>query len=318
MDLLQLRYFIAIAEHQHITKAARELRVSQPSLSNTLSRIEGELGLQLFDRQGRNIVLNDNGKVVLEHAKNIFRELSNIQTELDNLNHIENNVISIGSVDSTYVKNWLPFFIYDHPEIIIHHTIASCDQLEAKLSNGEIDFAITDSPTIPEGCDSYLFGKDEYIILGPLDGTIDNSVRQDFSAFANEMFICSPKIEGILRPIDVLSQQTGFEPTIIFEGEQALLSRIFYLGYGHIIACKSNISLPAHWSICEQNSKVYFLSNARASFDIHLIWDSKRILSESAKVFMDYAQHSISQFRPLESERYAKLSTQPFIDMEFL
>lgn len=64
MDLLQLQYFIAIAEYQHITKAAAHLHVSQPSLSNTLSRIENELGTQLFDRQGRNIVLNDSGKIV--------------------------------------------------------------------------------------------------------------------------------------------------------------------------------------------------------------------------------------------------------------
>ena len=69
MDLLQLQYFIAIAEYQHITKAAAHLHVSQPSLSNTLSRIENELGTQLFDRQGRNIVLNDSGKIVLAHAK---------------------------------------------------------------------------------------------------------------------------------------------------------------------------------------------------------------------------------------------------------
>lgn len=57
MELLQLQYFITLAECQHMTRAANSLMVSQPSLSNTLSRIEKELDVKLFDRQGRNIVL---------------------------------------------------------------------------------------------------------------------------------------------------------------------------------------------------------------------------------------------------------------------
>lgn len=85
MELLQLQYFKTIAECQHITRAANKLMISQPSLSNTLSRIENELGVQLFDRQGGNIILNNYGKIVLEHANNILRELDNIRTEIDEL-----------------------------------------------------------------------------------------------------------------------------------------------------------------------------------------------------------------------------------------
>ena len=104
MELLQLQYFKTIAECQHITKAANKLMISQPSLSNTLSRIENELGVQLFDRQGRNIVLNNYGRIVLEHTNNILRELDNIHTEIDKMEQRQNKVINIASPDSLYLR----------------------------------------------------------------------------------------------------------------------------------------------------------------------------------------------------------------------
>lgn len=244
MDLLQLQYFIAIAECQHITKAAQSLRVSQPSLSNTLSRIENELGAKLFDRQGRNIVLNDYGKIVLAHAKTIFRELDNITTELDALREHQSRRIRIGSVDSTYVKDWLPSFLETYPDIVVHHTIDSCATLEAQLLAGDIDFAITDARTLPEECASHILGTDEYVVLTPLDSTIASDAPMDFASFRDAPFICSPKTEDILRPIDILSNEAGFTPNIIFEGSQELISRLQNLSYGNIVAYRSRSPCP--------------------------------------------------------------------------
>ena len=63
MELSQLKYFEIVAKHEHITRAAEELHIAQPSLSKAISRLEAELGVELFDRQGRNIKLNSFGRV---------------------------------------------------------------------------------------------------------------------------------------------------------------------------------------------------------------------------------------------------------------
>lgn len=295
MDLLQLQYFIAIAECQHITKAAQSLRVSQPSLSNTLSRIENELGAKLFDRQGRNIVLNDYGKIVLAHAKTIFRELDNITTELDALREHQSRRIRIGSVDSTYVKDWLPSFLETYPDIVVHHTIDSCATLEAQLLAGDID-AITDARTLPEECASHILGTDEYVVLTPLDSTIASDAPMDFASFRDAPFICSPKTEDILRPIDILSKEANFEPNIIFEGSQELISRLQNLSYGNIVAYISRINRPEYLAICKKYSRIVTLTNECARYNVYLVWDPRRTLTSAAQTLLDYARNHTNQF----------------------
>ena len=69
MELSQLRYFMAVAELGNMSKAAQALFVSQPNLSTSISRLEEEVGVPLFDRRRGKIVLNQNGELLLESVK---------------------------------------------------------------------------------------------------------------------------------------------------------------------------------------------------------------------------------------------------------
>ena len=292
MELQQLHYFITMAEYQHMTKAANKLMITQPSLSTTLSRLESEFGLPLFDRQGRNIILNDCGRIVLEHAKNIFREIDNIQTELESYQKTKKNTITIGSVDSIYVKYWLPFFLKKYPDIFVHHYIGSCADLESHLKDGTIDFAVTDMISNSTDFSAQFLGHDEYIILSPANNPIPHDAPQDFSKFKTQPFICSPKIKDILRPIDILSGASKFEPNIIFEGDPALLQQIFALDYGNVIVSKSHLVLPHY----KKPFNIYYLKNESAHFNVNLIWDSCRTLSTSGQILIDYIKKYTTQF----------------------
>lgn len=76
MQFIQLRYFERVAAYQSISKAAEELHMSQPALSNSIRRLETDLGYPLFNRVGRQIILNNNGMRFLEIAKNILSYLN--------------------------------------------------------------------------------------------------------------------------------------------------------------------------------------------------------------------------------------------------
>lgn len=79
MDLLQLKYFKVVAEQEHITKSAKLLMVSQPYLSALVARLEEEMGGQLFNRDGRRVVLNEYGKILLHHVNEALQHLEDAQ-----------------------------------------------------------------------------------------------------------------------------------------------------------------------------------------------------------------------------------------------
>ena len=75
MTLNQLLYFQTISKYQHFRKAAEKLNLSQPSLSRSIASLEDELGIVLFERQGRNIRLTKYGRIFLEHTDRILQEV---------------------------------------------------------------------------------------------------------------------------------------------------------------------------------------------------------------------------------------------------
>lgn len=76
MELHQLRYFVQVAKLESASQAAETLHVSQPALSRSISKLEGELGATLFDRVGRRLLLNDRGRMYLRSVEGLLRGLS--------------------------------------------------------------------------------------------------------------------------------------------------------------------------------------------------------------------------------------------------
>ena len=83
MDFLQIKYFRIIAETENISKAAERLFIAQPSLSQTLKRLEDELGTPLFDRNGKRITLNKAGRIFLKYCNEITTSIENARIELE-------------------------------------------------------------------------------------------------------------------------------------------------------------------------------------------------------------------------------------------
>lgn len=141
MELLQLRYFCEVARRESVTKVAEELHVSQPSLSKTIKNLEKELGVVLFDRVKKRIVLNEQGK---EFYDKVSKGLNLIDSAVDGLSvtpDSENGTISL------IVKAGQCFFppMYDqfcrlHPNIILD--VANFSLMQRKLMT-EYDFHIS-------------------------------------------------------------------------------------------------------------------------------------------------------------------------------
>ena len=105
MTLNQLEYFQKVATLQHFRQAAEVLKISQPSLSRSMSLLEEELGLMLFEHQGRNVVLTKSGRVFLEHVNRILEEVHIAEHKMKQL------AGSGGHIDIAYVFPLANYYI---------------------------------------------------------------------------------------------------------------------------------------------------------------------------------------------------------------
>ena len=116
MELLQLYYFERIAKYQSMSKAAKELHVSQPSLSSCISRLETELGTRLFDRNGRKLVLNNYGRYFLNKTQQILELVDECKMPMNEYAAIE--TIKIGFMNyNDRMFSILSGFSHDNPDI---------------------------------------------------------------------------------------------------------------------------------------------------------------------------------------------------------
>lgn len=96
MEWQQLEYFHTVARLQHMTLAAQTLCITQPALSRSIARLEKELGVPLFERNGRAIVLNRYGRLFLNRVNRIMNEYQEGKRELEDLIHPEHGEVSLG------------------------------------------------------------------------------------------------------------------------------------------------------------------------------------------------------------------------------
>ncbi|MGY3716232.1 LysR family transcriptional regulator [Sutcliffiella cohnii] len=119
MDIKRLKYFIAIAEAKNITAAATRLHMSQPPLSMQLKQLETELGVKLFERSGKSMVLTDKGKVLYERALHLVNSVEEIKNELRETDEGKRGVLAVGinTLSLSGFSEVLQTFHEKHPKV---------------------------------------------------------------------------------------------------------------------------------------------------------------------------------------------------------
>ena len=146
VELEQLRQLETVSRVGTISAAAKVLRISQPALSRSIARLERELGVELFDRVGRNVTLNQAGAQVLEHASVILREERLMREALSELSRSK-RMLRVGTTSPAPLWRLSAQCIERFPERILASELCEPPEAEAGVYEGRFELAII--PKLP-------------------------------------------------------------------------------------------------------------------------------------------------------------------------
>lgn len=224
MTLQQLRYFCVTAEVLHYTRAAELLYISQPSLSYALSKLEKELNMPLFEKQGKQIALTKYGAEFLPYAKRALSELSKGQDRLKEMRTPGAGIINLGYIYSVSFSV-LPSFVdqfYAHlgsrqTAFRFHQGMAG--GLIEQLLNGSLDLLIAGKPEI-DSVEYLPIARQELFLTLPGTHRLADRRSVTLADVSDEQFISITHEAVIYRELADKFKKASFSPNIIFEADE--------------------------------------------------------------------------------------------------
>lgn len=149
MTITQLKYVLAVAEHQNFTKAAEKTFVTQPTLSMQIQKLEDELDILIFDRSKKPIELTPVGRKIVSQARNIVNEAERMQDVVDQEKGFIGGDYRLGIIPTvmpTLLPMFLKTFTVRYPKIHVKIEELTTEEIIAKIHDGHLDAAIAATP----------------------------------------------------------------------------------------------------------------------------------------------------------------------------
>lgn len=207
MEWQRLEYFQTLARIQHMTKAAEILSISQPALSRSIASLEKEIGVPLFDRQGRSIILNKYGQLFLMTVNNIMKEMEQGLEEIQHIINPEHGEVSLGflhTLGTSTVPNIIRAFHKEYPHITFKfHQNHTHTQLK-ELKHGSLDLCLLASMEHENPIEWTELWRDELFVIVQTNHPLAARKSIRLEEIANESFI------ALKKAMHCAKQQTKF------------------------------------------------------------------------------------------------------------
>ena len=291
MEIRTLRYFLAVAREENMSRAAELLHVTQPTLSKALKALEDELGKKLFTRHSFSIALTEEGVLLRNRAEDLVSMADKIEKEFLSLDELTGGELYFGLAESyqiRYLAREIRTFKLSYPGLRYHITSGDTEQVTEKLDKGLLDFAvICETPderkyhfvSFPEAdyfgaaipADSPLAGK-ESITADDLAGMSlfcsEQSWENDIRPWAKERF-SALRLEGSFR--------------LAYNG-----SMFAKEGLGILLTLNNLIDTSA------ESGLVFRPLSPRLEMKMYLIWNKYQSFTPIAERFLKQIQNSFS------------------------
>jgi len=281
MELLQLRYFLTVAKLESITKAANHHHIPQPAMSQTITRLEKELGgVKLFDRQNNRIYLNENGRRFYEHVQRALFELENgVQALESRQERVTGGIRLLALEGRRFCFDCVSHFAEQYPHV---NFSISHDYSGDQAADYDLCISTVQSYQHMQG---YAPLIQERIVLAvheehPL--ARQKSVR--LSEMRGEKFITMSPRSTLYAITYEQCRSAGFEPQVPFICDDPYYVRK-YVSENMGVSLAPSISWAGRF---RDNTRLIPVDDPPIVMTSYLIWDDRRYLSPAVRHFRDY------------------------------
>ncbi len=290
MDLLQLRYFQAVARHEHVSRAAEELRVAQPALSRSIARLEAELGVPLFDRHGRRVTLNRFGAAFGARVAVALSELDQARSELHDAAGLAHGSVAVAAETLRTVTGLTAAFLAGHPDVSFRLCQSSAPAMAAQLQAGEVDLCFASQPMHGGALESAELFREEVLLCVPPAHRLARRGRVTIADLAGEQFVTTRPGYWQRALADRLFASAGRQaPAVACEGDEPYAIRGLIsagVGIGLLPLMGRQVpDPPVAW---------LHLDTPGCRRTLSVVWRRDAYLSAAARGFRDFA---VSHFR---------------------
>ena len=291
MEIRSLRYFLAAAREESMTKAAELLHVTQPTLSKTMKSLEDELGKKLFTRHSFSISLTEEGALLRDRAEDLVTMADKIESEFLSLDDITGGELYLGLAESYQIRHLAKEIrrLKEHyPDLNYHITSGDTEQVTEKLDKGLLDFAVI--------CDAPDTRKYDYAVFP--EGDIWGLIMPADAELAKKKTI---KIDD-LKGLPLITSKQGWDGDIkAWAGdrfETLHLDGSFRLAYNASMFVREGLGYQLSFhhlvDVSEGSGLVFRPLSPRLETKLYLIWNRCQTFTPIAERFLDQIKSSFT------------------------
>ena len=234
MDFHLLEQFVAVAREKNFTRAATELNLSQSALSRAIQKLEEQLGQPLFERHPREVILTDQGELLLARAKEILKLVEDTYSEM--VESSRRGRIRLGAIPTIapyFLPGLLSSFAENHPEVSVIVQEETTDDLIKRCLHGEIDLALLALPVIAKNLEvEALFAEDLLLVL-PVGHPLEKAKKITADAIDGYPFVMLNEAHCLSENIASFCRKQSVQPVTIERTSQlATVQELVTLNHG--------------------------------------------------------------------------------------
>lgn len=243
MELKDYRYFCATAELEHVTKAADKLCITQPYLTRVIHQIEDEVGGELFDKSGRRIKLNANGKVFYKYAKRVLADIDILNNEMEYLFDRKERTITLLCNTESFSTRLIHDFNCKSPDFSVSILQTNSDEMIPSIIDGRAQFSISSPPLPTKGISDVIVSEKVFGVVGclllPPGHPLLAKSAVDIDDLRNEKLVTMPKGSGMRNRLQSLFDEYHFYPKILCESDNlSVIVQTVMSGFGYAFVTK--------------------------------------------------------------------------------